>query len=125
MSSDHPIPRNWIFIWFFQSPEHATNITLLKTKARPELVQMRPGLGFLLVRVTDVFALEQQWIFSWANGALVCGMSVVCTNEHGGDTVRQRNMDYVLHWILAFLNGLSLIIVLYDVMCQYLIHLNK
>ena len=34
-------------------------------------------------------------------------------------------MDYVLHWILAFLNGLSFIIVLYDVMCQYLVHLNR
>ena len=38
---------------------------------------------------------------------------------------RQRNMDYVLHWILMWLNGLTQILVLYDIMCQYFTHLRE
>ena len=38
---------------------------------------------------------------------------------------RQRNMDYVLHWILAYLNGLTWILVMYDVMCQYFTNLHR
>ena len=34
-------------------------------------------------------------------------------------------MDYVLHWVLAFLNGLTNILVLYDIMCQYFVHLYE
>ena len=41
------------------------------------------------------------------------------------DLVRQRNMDYVLHWIFAYLNGLQRILILYDIMCQYFVHLHK
>ena len=38
---------------------------------------------------------------------------------------RQRNMDYVVHWIFAFLFGLTRILILYDVMCQYFVHLLR
>ncbi|TFK80385.1 hypothetical protein K466DRAFT_455186, partial [Polyporus arcularius HHB13444] len=38
---------------------------------------------------------------------------------------RSVNMDYILHWILAFLNGLTMVLVLYDIMCQYFIHLHR
>lgn len=34
-------------------------------------------------------------------------------------------MDYVLHWVLAYLNGLTIILVLYDVMCQYYTRLRE
>ncbi|KAI1783871.1 hypothetical protein LXA43DRAFT_902761, partial [Ganoderma leucocontextum] len=44
-----------------------------------------------------------------------------CVDFQGGE--RQRNMDYVLHWILAYMNGLSFILVMYDVMCQYFVNL--
>nr|VWP01973.1 Cytochrome P450 monooxygenase AKT7 (EC (AK-toxin biosynthesis protein 7) [Ganoderma boninense] len=44
-----------------------------------------------------------------------------CVDFQQGE--RQRNMDYVLNWILAFLNGLRNVIVLYDIMCQYFVHL--
>lgn len=37
----------------------------------------------------------------------------------------QKNMDYVLHWVLAYLNGLTIILVLYDIMCQYYTHLRE
>ncbi|KAI1783483.1 hypothetical protein LXA43DRAFT_903485, partial [Ganoderma leucocontextum] len=37
---------------------------------------------------------------------------------------RQRNMDYILNWILAWLNGLTSILVLYDIMCQYFTRLR-
>ena len=33
-------------------------------------------------------------------------------------------MDYVLHWILAYLNGRKWILVMYDVMCQYFTNLH-
>ena len=36
---------------------------------------------------------------------------------------RQRNIDYVLHWILVYLNGVTWILVMYDVMCQYFTNL--
>ncbi|TFK89216.1 hypothetical protein K466DRAFT_38375 [Polyporus arcularius HHB13444] len=38
---------------------------------------------------------------------------------------RQINMDYIVNWILAFLNGLTTILVLYDIMCQYFTHLHE
>ncbi|KAI1784147.1 hypothetical protein LXA43DRAFT_1101707 [Ganoderma leucocontextum] len=44
-----------------------------------------------------------------------------CVDFQQGE--RQRNMDYVLNWILAFLNGLTRIVVLYNIMCQYFVHL--
>ena len=31
-------------------------------------------------------------------------------------------MDWIVHWILAFLTGLTSIILLYDIMCQYWPH---
>lgn len=34
-------------------------------------------------------------------------------------------MDYVLHWVLAYLNGLTQILVLYDIMCQYFTKLQE
>ena len=33
-------------------------------------------------------------------------------------------MDYVMHWIFAYLFGLTRILILYDIMCQYFIHLH-
>ncbi|PIL25832.1 hypothetical protein GSI_11585 [Ganoderma sinense ZZ0214-1] len=45
-----------------------------------------------------------------------------CVDFQQGE--RQRNMDYVLNWILAWLNGLTCILVLYDIMCQYFTHLR-
>ncbi|KAI1790343.1 hypothetical protein LXA43DRAFT_1095489 [Ganoderma leucocontextum] len=44
-----------------------------------------------------------------------------CVDFQQGE--RQRNMDYVLHWIFAYLNGLRRILILYDIMCQYFVHL--
>nr|VWO96413.1 Type II secretion system protein C (T2SS protein C) (General secretion pathway protein C) (Pectic enzymes secretion protein OutC) [Ganoderma boninense] len=44
-----------------------------------------------------------------------------CVDFQQGE--RQRNMDYVLHWIFAYLNGLKRVIILYDVICQFFIHL--
>ncbi|KAI1783621.1 hypothetical protein LXA43DRAFT_1102319 [Ganoderma leucocontextum] len=44
-----------------------------------------------------------------------------CVDFQGGE--RQRNMDYVLHWILAYMNGRSFILVMYDIMCQYFVNL--
>ncbi|TFK79311.1 hypothetical protein K466DRAFT_606244 [Polyporus arcularius HHB13444] len=38
---------------------------------------------------------------------------------------KQRNIDWILHWILAFLNGLSIVLVCYDIMCQYFVHLRE
>ena len=32
-------------------------------------------------------------------------------------------MDYILHWIFAWLNGLFIVFIIYDVMCQYFVHL--
>ena len=34
-------------------------------------------------------------------------------------------MDYILHWIFFFLNGLWQILILYDVMCQYMVNLRR
>ena len=34
-------------------------------------------------------------------------------------------MDYILHWIFAYLNGLQRILILYDIMCQYFVHLYR
>ena len=34
-------------------------------------------------------------------------------------------MDYILHWIFVYLNGLRRILILYDIMCQYFVHLYK
>ena len=34
-------------------------------------------------------------------------------------------MDYVLHWIFVWMNGLTQILVLYAIMCQYFTHLRK
>lgn len=55
----------------------------------------------------------------------------MCPSKRGGlvsrglTAARQRNMDYVLHWILAYLNGLTCILVMYDVMCQYFTNLYR
>lgn len=46
------------------------------------------------------------------HGAMLCS-----------STSSQRNMDYILHWIIAYLNGLCRILILYDIMCQYFVHL--
>ncbi|KAI0712611.1 hypothetical protein C8Q76DRAFT_622017, partial [Earliella scabrosa] len=35
-----------------------------------------------------------------------------------------RHMDYATNWVLAFLNGLTTILLLYDIMCQYFVHLR-
>lgn len=60
------------------------------------------------------------WTFSKGNGAwFPHSFAVSSLSEHN----RQRNMDYVLNWILAFLNGITNVIVLYDIMCQYFVHL--
>ncbi|RPD69134.1 hypothetical protein L226DRAFT_472294, partial [Lentinus tigrinus ALCF2SS1-7] len=40
-----------------------------------------------------------------------------CVDFQGGEW--QMNMDYIVHWILAFLNGLTVVLLLYDIMCQY------
>ena len=32
-------------------------------------------------------------------------------------------MDYIVNWILAYLNGLQRVLILYDIMCQYFVHL--
>ena len=34
-------------------------------------------------------------------------------------------MDYIVNWILAYLNGLRRVLLLYDVMCQYFVHLYE
>uniref|UniRef100_A0A5K1K6H8 Cell surface hydrophobicity-associated protein n=1 Tax=Ganoderma boninense TaxID=34458 RepID=A0A5K1K6H8_9APHY len=46
-----------------------------------------------------------------------------CVDFQQGE--RQRNMDYILHWIFAYLNGLRRILILYDIMCQYFVHFYK
>ena len=35
----------------------------------------------------------------------------------------QRNMDYVFNSVLAFLNGITRVVLLYDIVCQYFVHL--
>ncbi|KAI1783692.1 hypothetical protein LXA43DRAFT_977006 [Ganoderma leucocontextum] len=44
-----------------------------------------------------------------------------CVDFQQGE--RQRNMDYILHWIFAYMHGLTCILILYDIMCQYFVHL--
>nr|VWO96150.1 Amino acid permease family protein [Ganoderma boninense] len=44
-----------------------------------------------------------------------------CVDFQQGE--RQRNMDYILHWIFFYLNGLKRVIILYDIICQFFIHL--
>lgn len=34
-------------------------------------------------------------------------------------------MDYIVHWIFVYLNGLTRILILYDIMCQYFVNLRK
>ncbi|KAI0704604.1 hypothetical protein C8Q76DRAFT_624101, partial [Earliella scabrosa] len=36
----------------------------------------------------------------------------------------QRHMDYATNWVLAFLNGITTVLLLYDIMCQYFVHLR-
>nr|VWP01792.1 Cytochrome P450 monooxygenase AKT7 (EC (AK-toxin biosynthesis protein 7) [Ganoderma boninense] len=44
-----------------------------------------------------------------------------CVDFQQGE--RQRNMDYILHWIFMYLHGLTRVLILYDIMCQYFVHL--
>ncbi|KAI1785137.1 hypothetical protein LXA43DRAFT_900433 [Ganoderma leucocontextum] len=44
-----------------------------------------------------------------------------CVDFQQGE--RYRNMDYILHWIFAYPSGLTRVLILYDIMCQYFIHL--
>lgn len=37
----------------------------------------------------------------------------------------QRNMDYIVHWLLRYLNGLKMILLLYDIMCQFFVNLLR
>ncbi|KAI0737565.1 hypothetical protein C8Q80DRAFT_1276321 [Daedaleopsis nitida] len=46
-----------------------------------------------------------------------------CVDFQQGE--RQINMDYIVHWILAYLNGLTIMILLYDIMCQYFTHFHQ
>ena len=39
----------------------------------------------------------------------------------GPGSHRQRHMDYATNWVLAFLNGIATVLILYDIMCQYVI----
>ncbi|RDX50607.1 hypothetical protein OH76DRAFT_1348598, partial [Lentinus brumalis] len=38
---------------------------------------------------------------------------------------RQINMDYIIHWIFAFLSGLTQVLLIYDIMCQYIKRLQE
>ncbi|KAI0738383.1 hypothetical protein C8Q80DRAFT_1262908 [Daedaleopsis nitida] len=46
-----------------------------------------------------------------------------CVDFQQGE--RQINMDYIVNWILAFLNGLQTLLLLYDIMCQYFTHFHR
>ena len=34
-------------------------------------------------------------------------------------------MDWVLHWVLVWINGITWILVLYDIMCQYSVNVKR
>ncbi len=34
-------------------------------------------------------------------------------------------MDYIIHWIFAFLSGLTQVLLIYDIMCQYIKRLQE
>ena len=34
-------------------------------------------------------------------------------------------MDYATNWVLAFLNGIATVLLLYDIMCQYFVHFRE
>ena len=37
----------------------------------------------------------------------------------------QKNMDWVFHWVLIWLQGIPWLLVLYDIMCQYSVNLRR